>query len=399
MPSTRTAPLTRKLVGRGQAASMQQGKANQEKARENGRKVASKAVDEEAAEARIEELKAEAVARAAGTKLVKRTGFQLTEAEAAGATVSRTTAEWDCPPVEALAKIDAHLNTLTEKGRRTAAHSVRRAIVALIEAGAPEAEPKPAMTRAQKDEAFFAAAIDVLNGADPIVTADALVEAAGPVEELADPDPEGRLENAEGPEMGEAPHEPASYDDRADEVPATVESWYGMKDGKFVACYPNRAAADAALDRPFAQRTVDSVSPSKAAEDKVVRVALAKLEHKMLQVWIKAGELPPRPTTPNLDALEAENTYRPAATAPAASTSSKTARHLEAIARRKAEGKRGAGTKISAEELTAYVAKVRAEQPDATERGELEYAYWIERLAVNDKSWAAAWAAAQAAAA
>lgn len=33
------------------------------------------------------------------------------------------------------------------------------------------------------------------------------------------------------------------------------------------------------------------------------RVAAAKTEHKLLQVWIKSGENPPRPATPNLDAL------------------------------------------------------------------------------------------------
>lgn len=33
------------------------------------------------------------------------------------------------------------------------------------------------------------------------------------------------------------------------------------------------------------------------------RVAAAKTEHKLLQAWIKDGEKPPRPATPNLDAL------------------------------------------------------------------------------------------------
>lgn len=37
------------------------------------------------------------------------------------------------------------------------------------------------------------------------------------------------------------------------------------------------------------------------------RVAAAKAEHKALQAWTKDGENPPRPATPNLDALNAEH--------------------------------------------------------------------------------------------
>jgi hypothetical protein len=36
------------------------------------------------------------------------------------------------------------------------------------------------------------------------------------------------------------------------------------------------------------------------------RVAAAKAEHKVLQAWIKDGEQPPRPATPNLDAMNAD---------------------------------------------------------------------------------------------
>jgi hypothetical protein len=36
------------------------------------------------------------------------------------------------------------------------------------------------------------------------------------------------------------------------------------------------------------------------------RVAAAKAEHKLLQAWIKDGEQPPRPATPNLDAMNAD---------------------------------------------------------------------------------------------
>lgn len=36
------------------------------------------------------------------------------------------------------------------------------------------------------------------------------------------------------------------------------------------------------------------------------RTAAAKAEHKLLQAWIKDGEQPPRPATPNLDAMNAD---------------------------------------------------------------------------------------------
>jgi hypothetical protein len=43
-----------------------------------------------------------------------------------------------------------------------------------------------------------------------------------------------------------------------------------------------------------------------ALTDPALRVEAAKKEHRMLQAWIKDGEKPPRPETPNLDAMNAE---------------------------------------------------------------------------------------------
>lgn len=43
-----------------------------------------------------------------------------------------------------------------------------------------------------------------------------------------------------------------------------------------------------------------------ASDDRSERTKLAKAEHKLLQAWIKDGEKPPRPSTPNLDALNAD---------------------------------------------------------------------------------------------
>jgi len=59
------------------------------------------------------------------------------------------------------------------------------------------------------------------------------------------------------------------------------------------------------------------------------RVAAAKAEHKVLQAWIKDGEQPPKPATPNLDAMNAD--YAAGKTA--------------ADRRREAKGTKAAGTR------------------------------------------------------
>lgn len=43
-----------------------------------------------------------------------------------------------------------------------------------------------------------------------------------------------------------------------------------------------------------------------AATDRAERLALARAEHKILKEWVSKGEKPPRPTTPNLDAINEE---------------------------------------------------------------------------------------------
>lgn len=48
----------------------------------------------------------------------------------------------------------------------------------------------------------------------------------------------------------------------------------------------------------------------QASTDPVERVRLAKAEHKLLKAWISDGSKPPRPHTPNLDAIEADHAAR-----------------------------------------------------------------------------------------
>lgn len=73
-------------------------------------------------------------------------------------------------------------------------------------------------------------------------------------------------------------------------------------------------------------------------------------------------------------------------------------RGLKAKAQAQKLGKRGPGRKVSDEELIAYVAKVRSEHPETNASDELEYAYWIEKLAVNRDRFNRAWTEAAKAA-
>lgn len=69
------------------------------------------------------------------------------------------------------------------------------------------------------------------------------------------------------------------------------------------------------LRQLVAEHRAGTTSPAPAPEadagpellpDGPERVAAAKAEHKLLQAWIKDGEQPPKPATPNLDAMNAD---------------------------------------------------------------------------------------------
>lgn len=58
-------------------------------------------------------------------------------------------------------------------------------------------------------------------------------------------------------------------------------------------------------------------------------------------------------------------------------------------------GKRGPGRKVTDAELIEYAAKVRKAHPETNASDELEYAYWIEKLAISSWTrWEKAWEAA-----
>jgi hypothetical protein len=141
-----------------------------------------------------------------------------------------------------------------------------------------------------------------------------------------------------------------------------------------------------------------------AAEDKVDRLNLAKSEHKLLQAWIKDGSKPPRPATPNLDALEAEaNGTKPKAARKATGggrTANLSERHRKGIEAKRAAAtsgaKRGPGRKVTQDELVDYIRAVLDANPDANRSGEMEYAYWVDGIAFSRARWNAAWDAASA---
>ena len=52
---------------------------------------------------------------------------------------------------------------------------------------------------------------------------------------------------------------------------------------------------------------------------------------------------------------------------------------------------RGPGRKLTDIELLAHIAEVQRDMPDATKRGELEYAWWVLGIEVSQDVWFRAW--------
>jgi hypothetical protein len=136
------------------------------------------------------------------------------------------------------------------------------------------------------------------------------------------------------------------------------------------------------------------------ADDRAERLALAKSEHQALTTWVAAGSPEgDRPATPNLDAMnEAFAAGTPLRSKRvrkqgAGRTTAPRRAQANEIARK---GARGPGRRVDDTELTSYIAGVVAENPGARMEDELEFAYWVEQLAVSRKRFYAAWADVQA---
>jgi hypothetical protein len=130
-----------------------------------------------------------------------------------------------------------------------------------------------------------------------------------------------------------------------------------------------------------------------ASDDRMERLTLAKAEHVALQAWVAGGKVGDRPATVNLDAMNADYAAGTRSTRKASKGKGRQVapRRAEANAIA-AKGKRGAGRRVTDAELNLYVATVQAEHPQATRNDELEYAYWVQGLAVTRSRWNAAWA-------
>lgn len=150
-----------------------------------------------------------------------------------------------------------------------------------------------------------------------------------------------------------------------------------------------------------AMALTDPAPAPQASTNPAERYRLAKEEHAVLQAWIKDGERPPRPATPNLDAVNAEhaaNGGRPRKARSASTKAPASGPYAEALAaKRAANNKRGAGTKVSADQLAAVASELRDQ--GLTQAQGLEVAYWLRKLAVSRRTWAKAWAASEAKAA
>lgn len=149
----------------------------------------------------------------------------------------------------------------------------------------------------------------------------------------------------------------------------------------------------------YAETALDPDAP-KPEENEVKRLKLAKEEQVALKAWQLAGCKGDRPVTPNYDHLAAA--YVNGGSAPKAkrkragggATRAKSGgpRRVEAEAAKAAlGGKRGAGVKISDDDLRTYIRDVHAEHPESSRSDEREYAYWVEKLSLTGR-WPAFWA-------
>lgn len=145
--------------------------------------------------------------------------------------------------------------------------------------------------------------------------------------------------------------------------------------------------------------TKDDPDAPKAEEDPAKRTIAAKGEQAALKEWQLAGAKGERPATPNYDYIAAA--YLNGGQAPKAKRSrsggggtrakSGGPRRAEADAAKAAlGGKRGAGVKISDDDLRTYIRDVHREHPESSRSDEREYAYWVEKLSLTGR-WPAFW--------
>lgn len=149
----------------------------------------------------------------------------------------------------------------------------------------------------------------------------------------------------------------------------------------------------------------------EAENNRVERLAAAKVERKAVQLWERDGKAKgePQPATPNLDAIAAEEAEGERTTVGAKHVAKANGNGTRQVrqsdnprvqATREASAacgtKRGPGVKVTDAELVEYIAKHRAAHPEDTLAIAREFAYYVDKLAFSGPRWAAAWAEAEA---
>lgn len=139
--------------------------------------------------------------------------------------------------------------------------------------------------------------------------------------------------------------------------------------------------------------------PEAPAAHPVDRLNAAKAERAALGEWTLRAQIDgvaagPRPSTPNLDAIDADHVAGRKPRAPRASGTAKAeglSRYAEAKAIRDRGDKRGVGAKITEEDLEAWIKAERGRSPGITRNQAEQVSYWLERVSCGVDRFNAAW--------
>lgn len=160
------------------------------------------------------------------------------------------------------------------------------------------------------------------------------------------------------------------------------------------------SAADASRARAEADGMVPPTKPALADVDRDTLVAKAKAEVAAAKAAKRAGAKVP--ATPHADELTRRYQNGETAAAAKGTRKARTAtprsyqdpRYADALAERKARPKRGPGTPTTREQLVERIVQLRKANPEADVNEQREIAYYLDRVTLSRKGWAAAWAEA-----
>jgi hypothetical protein len=168
-----------------------------------------------------------------------------------------------------------------------------------------------------------------------------------------------------------------------------------------IELHPAEVEADimAAMAEAGPVAIVVEPEPEPVADGPAYDTLAARDEWRALKAWQQGGQQGDRPSTANLDAQNAAHaagTPRPKTGRKAAERKPRNPRRVEAntTAKQGFEARKQAGVvKWTDEELAAWMRQAVADNPATTMADELEYAYWVERVAISRKRFYTVWAA------